>query len=169
VELGGNTGIVQRITIRTIELRDLEGNLYTIPFSSVDTVKNMSREFAFAQVDVGIAYRENADHVMEVLKHLGAELECDPSFGPNIVGSIEVMGVHELGDSAVTIRCRFKVLPQTQFGVRRAFLGLIKRRFDELGIEIPFPQRTLHWAGPFEQPPFSTGSKTPSDTSPEKA
>lgn len=169
VELGGNVGTVQRITIRTIELRDLEGNLYTIPFSSVDTVKNMSREFAFAQIDVGIAYRENADHVMEVLKHLGAELECDPSFGPNIVGSIEVMGVHELGDSAVTIRCRFKVLPQTQFGVRRAFLGLIKRRFDELGIEIPFPQRTLHWAGPFEQPPFSTGTGTSSDTSPEKA
>ncbi len=170
VELGGISGTVQRITIRTIELRDLEGNLYTIPFSSVGTVKNMSREFAYALVDVGIAYRENADHVMEVLKQLGAELECDAVSGPSITGAIEVMGIHQLGDNAVVIRCRFKVLPQTQFAVRRAFQGLIKRRFDEMGIEIPFPQRTLHWAGPFERPSFSTETAPPpAAVTPEKS
>ena len=157
VELGGIAGTVQRLTIRTIELRDIEGNLYTIPFSSVDTVKNMTREFAFAMIDVGIAYRENADHVMELLKHMGAELENHPVHGPNILSSIEVMGVQDLADSAVIIRCRFKTAPLTQFGIRRAFLGLVKRRFDELGIEIPFPQRTLHYAQPFEQPAFSSG------------
>jgi len=156
VELGGIAGTVQRLTIRTIELRDLEGNLYTIPFSSVDTVKNMTREFSFAMIDVGIAYRENADHVMELLKHFGAELENDPVHGPNILAAIEVLGVQDLADSAVIIRCRFKVAPQTQWGVRRAFLALVKRRFDEMGIEIPFPQRTLHWAAPHEQPAFST-------------
>lgn len=156
VELGGVSGTVQRLTIRTIELRDLEGNLHTIPFSDVSTVKNMSREFSYAVIDVGVAYRENADHVMEVLRHLGAEMENHPTHGPNILGAIEVMGVNELADSAVIIRCRFKVLPQMQFGVRRAFLAMIKRRFDELDIEIPFPQRTLHWAQPYEQPAFST-------------
>lgn len=160
VELGGIAGTVQRLTIRTIELRDLEGNLYTIPFSSVDTVKNMTREFAFAMIDVGVAYRENADHVMEVLRHLGAELEGDPVHGPNILAAIEVLGVQDLADSAVIIRCRFKVAPQTQWGVRRAFLALVKRRFDELDIEIPFPQRTLHWAQPHEQPAFSTETRT---------
>jgi small conductance mechanosensitive channel len=157
VELGGIAGTVQRLTIRTIELRDIEGNLHTIPFSSVSTVKNMTREFAFAMIDVGISYRENADHVMELLKHLGAELENHPAHGPNILAAIEVMGVQDLADSAVIIRCRFMVKPLTQFGVRRAFLGLIKRRFDEMGIEIPFPQRTLTWAPPHEQPSFETG------------
>ncbi len=157
VELGGIAGTVQRLTIRTIELRDIEGNLHTIPFSSVDTVKNMTRDFAFAMIDLGISYRENADHVMELLKHLGAELENDPAHGPNILAAIEVMGVQDLADSAVIIRCRFRVKPLTQFGVRRAFLGLVKRRFDELGIEIPFPQRTLTWAPPHEQPSFETG------------
>ncbi len=156
VDLGGTAGTVQRLTIRTIELRDLEGNLHTIPFSDVSTVKNMSREFSYALIDVGVAYRENADHVMEVLRHLGAEMENHPAQGPNILAAIEVMGVDQLADSAVIIRCRFKVLPQTQWGVRRAFLAMVKRRFDELGIEIPFPQRTLHFAQPFEQPPFST-------------
>ena len=160
VELSGVAGTVERITIRTIELRDLEGNLHTIPFSAVNTVKNMTRDFSHAMMDIGIAYRENADHVMEVLRHIGAELENNPTHGPNILAAIEVLGVQDLADSAVIIRCRFKVMPQTQWAVRRAFLALVKKRFDELGIEIPFPQRTLHYAAPYEQPAFASNTKT---------
>ncbi len=151
VSLAGFTGAVERITVRTLELRDLEGSLHTIPFSAVTTVTNMTREFAHAMMDIGVAYKENTDTVIEVLKQVGAEFELDPVHGPDLLSSLEVLGLQMLGDSSVTIRCRFRVRSLKQWGVRRAFLARVKHRFDELGIEIPFPQRTIHWGdGPPE-------------------
>lgn len=150
VSLGGFTGTVERITVRTLELRDLEGSLHTIPFSAVNTVTNMSREFAHAMVDIGVAYKEDTDVVIDVLRQVGAEFELDPEHGPHLLSALEVFGVQQLGDNGVTIRCRFQVRPLTQWSVRRAFLARVKHRFDELGIEIPFPQRTLHWGGKSE-------------------
>ena len=148
VTLADYTGTVERITVRTLEVRDLEGSLHTIPFSSVTTVTNNTRDFAYALFDIGVAYKENTDTVIEVLKQVGAEFELDPAHGPNLMSSLEMFGVQGLGDSSVTIRCRFRVRPLTQWGIRRAFLARVKHRFDELGIEIPFPQRTMHWAEP---------------------
>ncbi|HKK31741.1 MAG TPA: mechanosensitive ion channel domain-containing protein, partial [Alphaproteobacteria bacterium] len=145
VDVGGHSGVVERITVRTLELRDLSGALHTIPFSAVSTVKNMSRNFAYALMDIGIAYKENAEAVMEVIKQVGAEFECDAAHGEHLLSSLDMWGVNDLAESSVIIRCRFKVLPNTQWAVRRAFLSRVKQRFDELGIEIPFPQRTVHW------------------------
>ena len=158
VSLAGFTGAVERITVRTLELRDLEGSLHTIPFSAVTTVTNMTRDFAHAMMDIGVAYKENTDTVIEVLKQVGAEFELDPVHGPDLLSSLEVMGLQMLGDSSVSIRCRFKVHSLKQWGVRRAFLARVKHRFDELGIEIPFPQRTLHWG---DGPP--RGAEPPTD------
>lgn len=145
VEAGGHAGLVERISVRTIELRDLSGSLRTIPFSEVSSVINMTRDFAFALMDVGVAYREDVDDVIEVLRQLGSELEADPEFGQYILEPLEVLGLDSFGDSSIVIRVRIRTKPIRQWLIRREYFRRMKRRFDELGIEIPFPHRTLYF------------------------
>jgi small conductance mechanosensitive channel len=145
VEVGGHGGTVERMSVRTMELRDVAGAVHTIPFSEITTVKNWAKEFGYALLDVGIAYREDVDEVMEVLRQIGAELEADPEVGQFMLEPIDVWGVDALADSAVIIKARIKTKPLRQHYVRRQFNRLMKRRFDELGIEIPFPHQTLYF------------------------
>lgn len=145
VTAGGISGVVERLSIRSIRLRDLSGNVHTIPFSSVDTVTNMTKEFSMAVIEAGVAYRESVDEVMAELKKLGAEFQEDREFGPLILEPLDMLGVDALGDSAVVIKCRFKTVPMKQWAVRREFNRRMKNRFDELGIEIPFPHQTVYF------------------------
>jgi small conductance mechanosensitive channel len=101
-------------------------------------------------MDIGVAYREDVDEVIEILKELGATLQKDPDHGPNILEPLEVFGLDRFEDSAVVIRARFKTKPLKQWGVKRAFYRLMKRAFDERGIEIPFPHRTIYMGEPKE-------------------
>ena len=166
VTLGGYLGEVERITVRTLELRDLDGTLHTIPFSSVTTVSNMAREFAHAMLDIPVSLREDFEVVVEVLLQAGAEFEQDPVHGQDILGSLEILGLQDLNESSMTVRCRFRTRPMTQWGIRRAFLARVKHRFDELGIEIPFPQRTLHWGTP-AQPAGSGDQRSLAKSAPD--
>ena len=145
VRVGDRSGVVEDITIRTIRLRDLKGNVHIIPFSSVSTVENMTREFSRYLFDIGIAYREDVDEVIGVLEALGEELRTDLAYGGWIREPLEIMGLNELGDSAVVVRARFTTDPGRQWQVGREFNRRIKRRFDELGIEIPFPHQTVYF------------------------
>ncbi|HEX6112169.1 MAG TPA: mechanosensitive ion channel domain-containing protein [Geminicoccaceae bacterium] len=145
VEVGGHGGTVERISVRTIELRDVAGIVHTIPFSEITTVKNWAKEFGYALLDISVAYREDVDEVMEVLRQIGAELEADPQVGQFMLEPIDVWGVDAFADSAVVIKARIKTRPLKQFYVRRQFNRLLKRRFDELGIEIPFPHQTVYF------------------------
>jgi small conductance mechanosensitive channel len=145
VEVGGHGGTVERMSVRTMELRDLSGVVHTIPFSEITTVKNWAKEFGYALLDVGVAYREDVDEVMEVLRQIGAELEADPEVGQFMLEPIDVWGVDAFADSAVIIKARIKTRPLKQHYVRRQFNRLLKRRFDELGIEIPFPHQTVYF------------------------
>jgi small conductance mechanosensitive channel len=145
VEVGGHGGTVERISVRTIELRDLAGIVHTIPFSEITTVKNWAKEFGYAVLDIRVAYREDVDEVMEVLRQIGAELEADPEVGQFMLEPIDVWGVDALAESAVIIRARIKTRPLKQFYVRRQFNRLLKKRFDELGIEIPYPHQTMYF------------------------
>jgi moderate conductance mechanosensitive channel len=145
VEVGGHGGTVERMSVRTIELRDLSGIVHTIPFSEITTVKNWAKEFGYAVLEVSVAYREDIDEVMEVLRQIGAELEADPEVGPFMLEPIDVWGVDAFADSAVIIKARIKTRPLKQFYVKRQFNRLMKRRFDELGIEIPFPHQTVYF------------------------
>jgi moderate conductance mechanosensitive channel len=145
VEVGGHGGTVERMSVRTMELRDLSGIVHTIPFSEITTVKNWAKEFGYALLDVGVAYREDVDEVMEVLRQIGAELEADPEVGQYMLEPIDVWGVDAFADSAVIIKARIKTRPLKQHYVRRQFNRLLKRRFDELGIEIPFPHQTVYF------------------------
>ena len=145
VSVGGHAGFVEGMTIRTVRLRDLSGNVHTIPFSQVSTVMNMTRDFSYYVFDIGIAYREDVDQVIEVIGQLGAELQEDPSYGVEILEPIEILGVDAFADSAVVIKARIMTKPIKQWMVGREFNRRMKRRFDELGIEIPFPHMTLYF------------------------
>ena len=150
VEVGGHEGDVESISIRTIRLRDPAGSVHTVPFSEVGTVLNYTKDFSVAVLNIGIAYRENVDEVMKVLVDLGREMAADEKLGADIIRPLEVQGLQSLDDSAVVIRARIRVKAGTQWGMKREFNRRMKNRFDELGIEIPFPQRSITFA---EDPP----------------
>ncbi|WP_193182264.1 mechanosensitive ion channel family protein [Nisaea sediminum] len=145
IDVGGKTGTVEALSIRTLRLRDVAGDLHTIPFGSVDVITNMTKDFAFALVDVGVAYREDADLVMKLLNEIGNELVEDEKIKDSIIGPFEVVGVQDLADSSVNIRTRVRTKPGSQWNVRREFLRRVKRRFDAEGVEIPFPHQTLYF------------------------
>ncbi len=144
VEVAGKGGLVEEMTLRYIRLRDYEGSVHYIPNGHVDTVTNRSRGFAYAVIDVGVAYRENVDEVYDLMRKVAAGLRADPILGGKIVDDLEIAGVDQWGDSAVVIRCRFKVMPLEQWGVRREFLYRLKKAFDAAGVEIPFPHLTVY-------------------------
>lgn len=144
VEAGGKAGVVEEFTLRYVQLRDYDGNVHYIPNSLITTVSNMSRGFAKAVIDVGVAYREDVDEALAVMAHVGAEMCRDEAFGPRILEDLEMVGVDRWADSAVILRCRFTVKPLEQWTVRREYLKRLKRAFDAAGIEIPFPHLTVY-------------------------
>jgi small conductance mechanosensitive channel len=145
VRVGGHVGVVESLTVRTVRLRDLQGTVHTVPFSSVDTIENLTKDFSYALIDIGVAYREDYDHVVTLLTHVAEEMAEDSKMAANIMEPLEVMGLNELADSAVVIRVRFKTPPLKQWAVRRDFLRRVKKRFDEEGVEMPFPHATLYF------------------------
>ena len=141
-----HAGLVEALSIRTVRLRDLGGSVHTLPFSEVKTILNMTKDFAYYLLDVGVAYRENVDHVIEVLKDIGAGMQKDENFGRYIVAPLEILGLDKFGNSAIVIKARIKVQPPIQqWYVGREFNRRMKIRFDEEGIEIPFPHQTIYF------------------------
>jgi len=139
VIIGGNKGIVENMSIRTIRLRDVNGSLHIMPFSEITTITNESKVFAFALTDIGVAYDSDLDQVIAVIKTVGEAMRVEPAYHELILDEIEVMGVESLGDSSVIIRSRIRTKAGRQSDVRRAFLLRIKKAFDAANIEIPFP------------------------------
>jgi len=145
VTAGGITGTAERLTIRSLGIRDLAGTYHLIPFSSVDTVSNYMREYAFHVGEYGVAYRENIDDVIVRLREAFDDLISDPEQKAIILGELEVHGVTALGDSSVNIRVRIKTLPGVQWAVGREYNRMVKKHFDAAGIEIPFPHMTMYF------------------------
>jgi len=148
VNVGGTGGLVEAITLRTMVLRDLAGNVHVIPHGSVERVTNMTKDYSRYVFDVGVAYREDPDEVMQVLREIGEALRRDPDFGPDILEPLEILGVDKFADSAVIIKCRVTTKPIQQWRVGREMNRRIKKTFDARGIEIPFPHQTLYWGVP---------------------
>lgn len=144
VEIAGKAGLVEEVTLRYVRLRDYDGNVHIVSNGLITTVTNMSRGFAQSVIDVGVAYREDTDETVGVMRETGAEMRADPVFGPKILDELEIAGVEKWADSAVILRCRFKVRPLEQWNVRREFLRRLKKAFDARGIEIPFPHLTIY-------------------------
>jgi small conductance mechanosensitive channel len=144
VRIGDIAGVVEKITLRVTVLRDLEGIVHFIPHGSITRVSNMTHGWSRAVVEMNISYKEDTDYVMGVLMEVAKELRKDPNFGPLILDEPEMLGLDRFGDSAVVIKFVLKTHPLKRWPVRRELLRRIKRKFDELGIEIPFPQRTVY-------------------------
>jgi moderate conductance mechanosensitive channel len=158
VQLGGLSGVVEHLSIRSIKLRAVDGSLHIIPFSAVTSVTNQTRDFAFAVIDVNVDYGEDTDHVAQTLRDIAAEMRQDPRWRPVIRDDLDVMGVDKLGDSGVVIRVRLKTEPSQRWAVAREMNRRIKRRFDELGIDIPYPHQKLVME---EKHPAQTASPAP--------
>ncbi|MBL8471821.1 MAG: mechanosensitive ion channel family protein [Rhodocyclaceae bacterium] len=144
IEAGGKAGLVEEVTLRYIRLRDYSGNVHFVPNGLVTTVTNMSRGFAHSVMDIGVAYREDVDAALAVMRQVGQAMRASEEFGPRILDDIEMAGVEALADSSVTLRCRIKVQPLEQWGVRREYLRRVKQAFDAAGIEIPYPHLTVY-------------------------
>lgn len=168
VSVGGYTGVVEGLTVRTIRLRDLHGRVYVVPFGAVTDVTNFTKEFSYALIDAGVAYREDTDEVTRLLEEIGAELREDPEFAGDLPEPLEVMGVQALADSAVVVRVRLKTSPGRQWAVSREFNRRMKRKFDDHGVEIPFPHQTVYFGEDREgrAPPLRLGRHRPDDAGP---
>ncbi|WP_110685773.1 mechanosensitive ion channel domain-containing protein [Salinicola aestuarinus] len=143
VTAGGITGTAERVSIRSVAIRDLAGTYHIVPFSSVDTVSNFMREFGNHVGEYGIAYREDIDYAIEQLNAAYDDLQADEEHGHKLLAPMTVAGVIALADSSVNIRVVIKTKPGEQWGVGRAYNRLVKYHFDRAGIEIPFPHTTL--------------------------
>jgi len=145
VDFGSQSGVVEEVTLRYVRLRNFDGHVFFVPNGEIKVVKNMTRDFAQAVIRVGIAYREEVDEALDVMKEVGKEMREDPVFGPNLAADLEIIGVDEWGDSSVNLICRLKVVPPIQqWSIRREFLRRLKHAYDARGIEIPFPHLTVY-------------------------
>ncbi|HET8997885.1 MAG TPA: mechanosensitive ion channel domain-containing protein [Acetobacteraceae bacterium] len=143
VNVAGHAGVVESLSVRTIRLRSEDGSVHVIPFSSVTTVTNMTKDYSRAVISAGVAYKEDYDGVVEVLRTIAKEMRGEPQWKTVILDDLEVWGLDQLGDSSVVIKCRIMCTPFGRWSVQREFNRRMKKRFDELGIEIPFPHRKL--------------------------
>ncbi len=144
LKIGNISGQVEQITLRMTVLRDQEGNVHFIPNGKIDSVTNMSHGWSRARIEVNIAYKENVDRCMGILMDLAEDLQKDPDYSNSFLDRPEMLGVESLGESAVQIRFLIKTRPLHQWRVKREMLRRIKRRFDEMGIEIPCLHRALN-------------------------
>jgi len=144
IEVSGHEGTVEKIDIKLIRLRDLHGRVHYIRNGMVDTIVNYTREFSYYVFEVGVSYNENPDRVIQVLKEIDEDFRNTAQSRQFVKGSLEILGLDRFDDSAIVVKARIKTLPIKQWEVGREFNKYIKHKFDAVGIEIPFPQRTLH-------------------------
>jgi small conductance mechanosensitive channel len=137
-------GLVEAITYRVTVLRDLAGVVHVFPNGSITKLSNMTLRWSAYLMDIGVAYKEDTDRVVEVMKRVAEELRADPELGPRILGPLEVFGVDEFADSAVILKARLRTLPIEQWAVGREYRRRLKKAFDAEGIEIPFPHLSLY-------------------------
>ena len=146
IEIGAIKGQVERISLRITVLRDLEGRVHFVPHNQINTVTNLTHGWSRAVFDVGVAYKENVDHVIQVLTTLAEELRRDEAYKLLILSEPVMLGVDSLADSAVMIKFYIQTRPLQQWTVKREMLRRIKNEFDRQGIEIPFPHVTVYRA-----------------------
>lgn len=142
VTCGTHSGTVESMTIRTLRLRDVNGALHVLSYSEVTGFINQTRGFAYAVMEIGVAYDTDMRRAFAVLADIGTQLQQDAELGQNILAPAEVNGILNFADSAIIIRVRIKTLPGQQWLVRYAYMLAMKERFDAEKIIIPFPTVT---------------------------
>jgi len=142
--INGTGGLVEAVTFRTVVLRDLSAVVHVFPNGSINTLSNMTKGWSAYVIDMGVAYKEDTDRVVEVMRQVADEMKTDPHYGPSMLDTIEIFGVDDFADSAVVIKGRLKTIPIKQWEVGREYRRRLKKAFDENGIEIPFPHLSVY-------------------------
>lgn len=143
VTAGGVTGTAERLTIRSLSIRDLDGTFHIIPFSSVDAVSNFMKGFSYSVCSLGVGYRENYDEVRGAMFEAFEMLRKDPDHGTGIIGDMVWDGITQFADNAIIVRSRIKTVAGQQWAIGRAYNTCLKKVFDERDIDMPVPQRTI--------------------------
>jgi small-conductance mechanosensitive channel len=144
VTVAGKGGLVEQVGIRLTVLRDLGGNVHYIPNGQIDVVTNMTKDYSYALLEIGVAYREDTDEIVSIIREVDAGLRNDPVYSGDILEAVEILGVDRFDDSAVVLKARIRTAPIKQWRVAREFNRRIKKMFDERGVEIPFPHVTIY-------------------------
>jgi len=159
VVVNGTAGLVESVGLRTIILRDLSGVVHIFQNGKINTLSNMTKEWSAMVFDIGVAFKEDTDNVVEVMKQTSAELLSDPAYKDRILDPLEIFGVDSFGESSIIIKARFKTKPGEQWDVGREYRRRLKKAFKAQNIEIPFPHRTIYWGAPIN--PLDTVGKLP--------
>jgi moderate conductance mechanosensitive channel len=143
--INGTGGLVEKIELRTITLRDFSGVVHIFQNGKINTLSNMTKDWSAMVFDIGVAYKENVDEVMEVMRQVGDSIQNDKNYKENILEPIEIFGLDQFGDSALVIKARIKTKPIQQWTIGREYRKRLKAAFDKKNIEIPFPHTTIYW------------------------
>ncbi len=149
--IDGTGGAVEAIRMRTIVLRDLSGTVHVIPNGGITKISNLTKDFSYFVLDMGVAYKEDTDQVVGVMRQVAEEMRLDPAYATNMLEPLEVLGVNDFADSAVVIKVRLKTVPSAQWSMGREYRRRVKKAFDAARIEIPFPHLSLY-AGEASKP-----------------
>jgi small-conductance mechanosensitive channel len=148
VNLRGTGGVVEKVTLRAVTLRDLAGNVHVIPNSTIDMITNMTKEYSRFVLDVRVALREDVERIIAVLREVDEDMRRDPTTRFDILEPLEILGLDRFEESGMIVRARMKTRPLQQWRLSREFNRRMKKLFDARGIQIPFPHRMLYWGSP---------------------
>mgnify|MGYP001488313523 CR=1 FL=1 len=144
VDIEGLSGAVEDISLRKTTLRNLDGTVHHIPHGSITKVSNLSKDFARVNMDMGVAYSTDIEHLIRVINETGRELASDPVFSDSIISPPQFLRVNEFADSAIVVKILGDTKPLKQWEIAGEFRKRLKYAFDREGIEIPFPQTVIH-------------------------
>lgn len=145
VQINGVGGLVEEVNLRTTVLRSVDGTVHIFPNGAITSLANMTRDYSYYVFDIGVAYKEDTDRVAAVMREVAEALRQEEAWAPLVLEPLEILGVDKFADSAVIIKARIKTLPIKQWAVGRELNRRFKKKFDELGIEIPFPHISVYF------------------------
>lgn len=143
--INGTGGLVEKIEMRTITLRDLSGVVHIFQNGKINSVSNMTKDWSAMVFDIGVAYKEDLNKVMKLMKDVADKMMEEEDYKDNILEPMEIFGLDSFGDSALVVKGRIKTKPIQQWSIGREYRKRLKEIFDENRIEIPFPHQTIYW------------------------
>ncbi len=146
VDLDGDVGLVEDISLRMTQMRDLDGTVHHVPHGSINRVKNLSKDYARVNLDIGVSYSSDIEHVIEVINRVGKELAADKQWREKITSPPQFMRVNGFDESSIDIKIIGETKPLQQWDIAGEYRKRLKAAFDQEGIMIPFPQRVIHQA-----------------------
>ena len=152
VNVNGQGGLVEEVNLRTLVLRDEQGAVHIFPNGEVKTLANMSKDFSYYVITVGVAYDDDVDRAVEAMTDAAASMMNEPDFKPYILAPLEVFGVDAFEPGQLVIKARIKTVPLKQWLVGRELRKRIARLFSDRGIHMPTARMVVDLRRPTARP-----------------